>query len=193
MFFSFHDMFSGGCRKTEYSQVYIEADSEDQAEEIFEDRLNRNPNKVTCECCGNDFSITEYDSLEEATEFERKQRSVTLDDYLKRDDILVICKEKTMNNPETMHERFEAVSYAYLDFDNIPVADRLHPSDDLCGILKVASLMKDPQDFSFHAEHDELYLPNIEDLVDLTDKDILYLVRCGISYDTDNECLYCFC
>ena len=64
MWTEFSDMYSGGERKLDYGTIYIEA-SEDEATRIFEDRFNRSPHNVTCECCGNDYWITEGDGPSE--------------------------------------------------------------------------------------------------------------------------------
>ena len=67
----FMDMHSGGGLKEEpYEYVYIEA-PEDEAKVIFYNRFGHNPNRVSCTCCGSDYSITESDSLEEATAYNR--------------------------------------------------------------------------------------------------------------------------
>jgi hypothetical protein len=50
--------------------VFIEAERE-EAIEIFRTTFDRNPNYATCNCCGADFSISEYPTLEEATAFSR--------------------------------------------------------------------------------------------------------------------------
>lgn len=66
----FMDMHSGGGRKLDWEYIYIEA-SEAEAQIIFQNRFGRNPNRVTCTCCGNDYSIDESKSLAEATAYER--------------------------------------------------------------------------------------------------------------------------
>ncbi len=66
----FHDMHSGGGQKLKWARIYIEA-PQSEAEIIFQNRLGRNPHRVTCSCCGEDYSLTEADSLEEASWYER--------------------------------------------------------------------------------------------------------------------------
>lgn len=107
----FNDMHSGGGLKTDFAYIYIEA-PEPEAIRIFEDRFGRNPSHVSCHCCGEDFSIRQADSLAEATAYERgcaydgtihsyvekpdqmlsSSKYVTLDEYVKREGILVIRK-----------------------------------------------------------------------------------------------------
>jgi hypothetical protein len=91
----FWDMHSGGGIKEEpYQHIYIEATSQDAAEVIFYNRFEHNPNRVTCTCCGSDYSVSEYDTLEAATEFQRSDyegRNITsLEAYCNREDVLVV-------------------------------------------------------------------------------------------------------
>ena len=67
----FMDMASGGGTKEKnYSYIYIEA-PEQEAKVIFYNRFGHSPDRVSCTCCGSDYSITESDSLEEATAYNR--------------------------------------------------------------------------------------------------------------------------
>lgn len=70
MWTEFMDMHSGGGQKENWPKIYIEA-PEEQAIVIFYNRFGHNPHRVTCTCCGPDYSITETESLEEATAYER--------------------------------------------------------------------------------------------------------------------------
>lgn len=66
----FWDMCSGGSQKEDFSNCYIEAPYA-EAKVIFYNRFGHNPERVTCSCCGEDYSISEKDSLEQATAFHR--------------------------------------------------------------------------------------------------------------------------
>ncbi len=66
----FMDMHSGGGRKLDWEYIFIEA-PEEEAKIIFQNRFNRNPNRVTCTCCGSDYSIDESPTLEQSTAFYR--------------------------------------------------------------------------------------------------------------------------
>jgi hypothetical protein len=66
----FWDMHSGGRQKEDYSQIYIEA-PENEAKIIFYNRFGHNPSRVSCTCCGDDYSISEGDSLEQITGYQR--------------------------------------------------------------------------------------------------------------------------
>lgn len=98
--------------------------------------------------------------------------------------------ENLEENNSNMEERFKQFEDEYLKFDDIPDNEKLHLNKNLCGILKAVSLMKDPSKFSFQAKHDVVYLVHHSDLKELADEDILYLTRCGISWD---EGLVSFC
>jgi len=109
----FFDVHSGGGSKEQWQHILIEA-PQDVAELVFYNRFGHNPNRVTCTCCGPDYSIYEHESLEQATAYHRNcfydkesrdyleeldpQKEgyglsyVTLTDYLGRDDVLFISK-----------------------------------------------------------------------------------------------------
>ena len=102
----FMDMHSGGELKTDYGYIYIELPMS-KAEDFFEEEFNRNPNNITCECCGPDFYVSEYDSLEQATGFERNceynrethkyeesDNCVSLEEYKKKKNVLIVYKNE---------------------------------------------------------------------------------------------------
>lgn len=70
MWTQFWDMHSGGSQKLNWPRIYIEAPRE-EAELIFQNRFGRNPNRVTCTCCGPDYSIDEAATLAEVSAFHR--------------------------------------------------------------------------------------------------------------------------
>ena len=74
MFTRFFDMCSGGSEKTSFEVIYIEG-NEAEATELFKLHFGRDPNNVTCECCGPDFSISERPSLEAAREYDDEHGS----------------------------------------------------------------------------------------------------------------------
>lgn len=93
----------------------------------------------------------------------------------------------------TTAEMFEKHEDEYLKFDRIPVADRPYPNKELCAMLYIAKLMKDPTKFGYQPAHDILYLPCVVDLKTLTEDDVIYLRRCGIHYEEEFDCLADFC
>jgi hypothetical protein len=66
----FHDMHSGGGQKLAWGHIFIEAPQK-EAEVVFQNRFKRNPNRVTCTCCGPDYSISEEPTLLQVTAFYR--------------------------------------------------------------------------------------------------------------------------
>lgn len=66
----FWDMHSGGDSKDKWEKIYIEAD-EPEAVVIFYNRLGHNPNRVSCTCCGEDYSISSKESLEQVSGYHR--------------------------------------------------------------------------------------------------------------------------
>lgn len=70
MWTHFMDMHSGGGQKLDWAHIFIEA-PEAEAKVIFYNRFKRNPERVTCTCCGEDYSISESADLAQATAFER--------------------------------------------------------------------------------------------------------------------------
>lgn len=76
MWTQFWDMHSGGGTKEEpYDSIYIEA-SQEEAKIIFFNRFGHNPERVSCTCCGGDYSIDERESLSQLTGFHRNCRSL---------------------------------------------------------------------------------------------------------------------
>ena len=71
MFTRFMDMHSGGGLKEDFQYIYIEAENQDQAEVIFYNRFGHNPNRVSCTCCGPDYSIDCAETIELASAYNR--------------------------------------------------------------------------------------------------------------------------
>jgi hypothetical protein len=73
----FWDMHSGGGTKIPpYNKIYVEA-PEDDARSYFQRRFERDPENVTCNCCGEDYSVYGNEpSLEQASGFHRNLRCV---------------------------------------------------------------------------------------------------------------------
>jgi hypothetical protein len=129
-FTRFMDMSSGGGHKEDWGYIYIQA-PEDEACIIFYNRFGHNPHRVTCTCCGDDYSISESINLEQATGYDRgceyenggyveKQATkysyrkyIPLKEYLKSKDILVIY-DKDIKNDERFGELPEQ-GYVWVD------------------------------------------------------------------------------
>lgn len=123
----FWDMHSGGGTKVPpYEKIYIEA-PEEEAIRVFYARFGRNPNRVTCTCCGRDYAIEECDDIAQATAFHRncdyegeryveRQREewsgkyMTVEQYFKQRDVLFISaaeiKEEERSGPDPEPEGY---------------------------------------------------------------------------------------
>lgn len=73
MWTRFRDMHSGGGQKTGFDHIYVEL-PERQAVTWFKQYFNRNPYNTTCRTCGDDFSISEGESIQKLTSFQRNAR-----------------------------------------------------------------------------------------------------------------------
>jgi hypothetical protein len=75
MWTRFMDMHSGGGAKEGWEYIYIEA-PEEEACVIFYNRFGHNPHRVTCTCCGADYSVYEHSTLKDATGYDRNCATV---------------------------------------------------------------------------------------------------------------------
>ena len=66
MWTHFMDKYSGGGQKLDWEHIFIEA-AEAEAKVIFYNHFKRNPERVTCTCCGDDYRISEHEDLALAT------------------------------------------------------------------------------------------------------------------------------
>lgn len=102
----FWDMHSGGGTKEEpYDKIYIEAPAA-EARVIFYNRFGHNPERVSCTCCGEDYSIYEEPTLEEASDYHRRGSfgrgpQVTVEEYIAKPDVLVIRAEEIKDDERT--------------------------------------------------------------------------------------------
>jgi hypothetical protein len=100
----FMDMHSGGNLKTPYAHIYIEEPLE-KAVETFKEIFGRDPNNVTCKCCGEDFVYEEHPSLEVASAYDRRCAfdedkneydlstcKISVDDYIKKEKVLLVVE-----------------------------------------------------------------------------------------------------
>jgi len=110
MWTQFWDMHSGGGQKEKWAYIYIEA-KEDEAKIIFYNRFGHNPERVTCTCCGDDYSISSKGDLAQLTGFHRNCRNlVTPQDpktRLYKNDDPVIRKHLYLEDGEKPPEGYE--------------------------------------------------------------------------------------
>jgi hypothetical protein len=91
MWTHFWDMHSGGKIKTAWAHIYIEAPIE-QARGIFYQMFGRNPDYISCSCCGSDFSVSESDTIDQATEYQRGYRHprMSVEEYVVQPEVKVV-------------------------------------------------------------------------------------------------------
>lgn len=112
----FWDMHSGGGQKEKWARIYIEA-PKDEAITIFYNRFHHNPNRVTCTCCGEDYSISESETFAEASAFQRNCKWIdgkyveiqrdsynehkTVEEYVQDPEVLVIPADEIDDDERT--------------------------------------------------------------------------------------------
>lgn len=100
MWTRFMDMHSGGGRKEEpYALIFIEAD-EEEAKRVFFAKFGHNPQRVSCTCCGEDYSISSKGDFESLSLFDRRgflgrnAEAESVERFRERRDVLIIHAEK---------------------------------------------------------------------------------------------------
>lgn len=91
-----------------------------------------------------------------------------------------------------LYDKFEAVNDDYGKFEL--VKNKRSERPDLHAFLVLDEIFPAAgRDIVSAASHDVIYLEvDGDDLVRLMDSEILELVRCGVMYDTENDCLSMF-
>ncbi|RJQ28394.1 hypothetical protein C4565_03765 [Candidatus Parcubacteria bacterium] len=105
----FWDMHSGGSQKEQWGHIYIEA-PEDEARVIFYNRFGHNPERVTCTCCGEDYSISSHEDLRQLSGFHRGCRNIKTPrgaNGLYQNDDSVIQKHLYLEEDEQPPEGYE--------------------------------------------------------------------------------------
>ncbi len=107
MWTKFWDMNSGGGQKEDWRLIFIEA-PEAEARVIFYNSFGHNPDRVTCTCCGEDYSVNSDQDLAQLSAFHRDcgwskedrkyvemsdkswKEYLTLDEFEAKEDVLII-------------------------------------------------------------------------------------------------------
>jgi len=76
----FMDMHSGGGLKEKVQYIYIEA-PEEEAKIIFYNKFGHSPDRVSCTCCGKDYSISSGEDLAQMMGYDRGCRSLETPEY----------------------------------------------------------------------------------------------------------------
>ena len=99
----FMDMHSGGFLKTPFTHIYID-EPLGEAVKTFKDLFKQDPDAVACTCCGSNFVYEQYDSLEEATAYDRgaewndrgydyKTAKISIDEYFSGENKVIFITE----------------------------------------------------------------------------------------------------
>lgn len=96
---------------------------------------------------------------------------------------------------DAIHTLWESFSDEFLTFDKLPVDERPFSSPDLCAfaLLDKKFPTEREQDMVSAAEHDQIWLRvKDEQIAQLAADEVLYLTRCGVSYDEGSNGLFMF-
>jgi hypothetical protein len=101
MWTQFFDLASGGYEKEKWTYIYIEA-PEVQAITIFKRKFGHSPLDAACDCCGENYGITEHETLLDASRFNRQNKwdyvkncfeYETIEQYKTKTDVLIISAQ----------------------------------------------------------------------------------------------------
>lgn len=95
----------------------------------------------------------------------------------------------------TMAQRWDQFEDDFLLFDRIPPPERPFSSSDLCAWALLDKKFPSARglDMVSGAGHDQVWLRITRtEIAQLTDEEILYLVRCGVMFESDTETLSMF-
>lgn len=104
MWTRFMDMHSGGGSKEKWEKILIEA-NEEEAKVIFYNRFGHNAERVSCTCCGEDYSISSHEDILRLTAYDRNcDWSKEKEGYVERSNKWAkhIPFEKYKNNPKVL-------------------------------------------------------------------------------------------
>lgn len=90
-----------------------------------------------------------------------------------------------------MKELFKKHADEQCRFYLIPDGDRLHVRPDLCAMLYLHERFGGVGDAVEWAEQSKLWLDF--PCEGLTEEDVIYILRCGVCYDGDTDCLFRYC
>lgn len=98
----------------------------------------------------------------------------------------------TTSELEALFEKY--MGSDYIKFDRVPEERKRSTRPDLHAFLLLDSLVPGNRDMVSNAEHDEIYLEvKSEELAAVaTEENILELVRCGVRFSGEFDCLAMF-
>jgi hypothetical protein len=123
------DMHSGGRQKLDWPNIYIETVARngggaiDEAKSIFYAKFGRNPYRVTCTCCGEDYSLSCYDDFAQASAWERGcAYDKESKSYLEKPQ----DKKRSFHKYQTIEEYIASGEAKVIYKDEVDDADRHH-------------------------------------------------------------------
>lgn len=85
-----------------------------------------------------------------------------------------------LSHEEKLKQYEESIDEEFLKFENIPKSERLNSDELICGLLKLQHI--DPN-FDVEGGHEIIYV--MVDMEKVSEKDVLYLTRCGFRLNLD--------
>lgn len=95
---------------------------------------------------------------------------------------------------ENLIEMLSSDSDEFLKFKRIPEDRKLSKRPDLCAFMLLDRLVPGDRDMVGAAEHDQIWL-DVDEVAlaaAATEDDVLTLIRCGVRWDSDTDCLGMF-
>ncbi len=116
MWYKYWDMSSGGGTKYTHTDgnlkkmIYVEAKSRDESDYIFFSITGRNADNVTCECCGEDYSVSEEKCLAQSSGYHRGCKFITnyLEEWTGKSYDTYLTLEEYINKPNVLIIRSES-------------------------------------------------------------------------------------
>ncbi len=90
MWYHFMDMHSHGYSKTQYEHIFIRAHDKEEAVEIFESRFSQNPFSIACECCGENFSVSNDKNIKNLASFWIRSMGLSINEFYNSPKVCII-------------------------------------------------------------------------------------------------------
>ncbi len=100
---TFMDMHSGGRLKASHQWIVIEA-PQALAELVFYNRFGHNPNRITCTCCGEDYSVSEHENSRDGIRYHWRWGSIYGKRARKHSDVRVAALQAMAEQNDSPQE-----------------------------------------------------------------------------------------
>ena len=140
MWTHFWDMHSGGgTKEPPYYHIFIEAE-EDEAKQVFYNRFGHNPDRISCTCCGEDYSITSKESLAQLTGYHRGCRSLEVP---KDPKTHLLMNDDPVIKTHLYLEENEKIPKGYKLSQNYPLIRKHIPLEKYCELSTILVIKSD--------------------------------------------------